>query len=226
MALVSEVVSEMRRKYPACDPTRALELFNKVYREFATRSQIRNSTLSITLTASTAEYDLSSAVYMIHEAYYEESSNPSDWTPLKERSLDEYITKRWGWRQTQGSSSKPVEYYTTSAENSNTSKARVGFWPVPDTSTSGTYPRVRLYVTTIIDLITSDTVPPQVVNTNLFVYGMYALWAADKVPADLAYNEALATREMEKNVQHVKNLQVNLSTERLSLPTLTRSRVT
>lgn len=223
--LASAVVTEFQRKYPACDSTRALELLNKVHRELATRSQFRNTTVTISLTASTAEYDLSSAVYMIHEAYYEITSDPADWRQLVERSLDEFIVKRFGWRQNTDSTSEPTEYYITSATDSNTSKATIGFWPVPDTTTSGGYPRVRLYTTSVVDLIGTDAIPPQCINSNVYLYGMYKLWSFDKAPQDYSMNRAVAEDEMDKNVAHIKGLQTHKDTQILPNAILTRTRV-
>lgn len=225
MALVSAVITDFQKRYPACDSTRALSYYNKVLHELATRSQFRNKLELVSVVAGVQEYDMPAGVFMIHESYWMPSAAPSSWFPLVDRSIDEYIEKRWGWRLTSENESQPTEIYTTSATDGTSSKARVGFWLCPQETTVGTYPCVGMYVTSVVDQISSDTVPTQVINTDVFVFGMYLKWSIDKVPADVPMNKMLAEEAMNANVDHIKGLQVHKPDEVLALPLLLHSRV-
>jgi hypothetical protein len=123
--------------------------------------------------------------------------------------------------------SQPTEIYTTSAVSGTSAKARVGLWLTPQETTDGVtgYPAVGIYVTSVVDLSSGDTVYPQIINSDVYVYGMYKLWSAEHDIPSYANNRALAEDEMNRNVEHVKGLQVHKPVEILSLPLLRRSRV-
>lgn len=215
MSTVQNVVDKFRRRYPTCSSERGIEIFNDVHRELCSRCQLRNLVETVPVTSGVGEYDLAAEVVTIHEAYYERSSDPSTWTSLLERSLDEYVARRRGWRAT-SASSEPLEYYVTSAVSGNSSKAQLGLWPLPSISSSDGYPRVRVYATSVVPLAAEDPVPPQVLNDNVYMYGMFAKWEAERQDgnlSDLQAYQMLAERELERNIQHVKNVQENSTTE-------------
>lgn len=207
MSTVAQVIAKFRRRYPQCGEGRALELFNDVHGELCTRCPLENETFAVALEAGEAEYPLPSKVVSIREAYYERSSDPADWLVLFERSLDEYALRRKGWR-TETSVSEPLEYYVSGGV--------IGFWPLPSLSSVDGYPRVRLYGTSRSLLGLEDTVPPCLLNDNVYVYGMWAKWEAERQDGnlgDLQAYQILAEREIERNVQHVKNVQAESGTE-------------
>lgn len=215
MSTVQNVVDRFRRRYPTCAADQAVEIFNDVHRELCSRCQLRNLVETVLLTEGQGEYDLAAEVLTIHEAYYERTSDASTWTSLVERSLDEYVVLRRGWRATT-SEAEPAEYYVTSAASGNSSKAQIGLWPVPALSSSDGFPRVRVYATSVLDLEADDPVPPQVLNDNVYLYGMWAKWEAERQDgnlSDLQAYQMLAERELDRNVNHMKNVQENSTTE-------------
>ncbi|AIE86989.1 hypothetical protein [Fimbriimonas ginsengisoli] len=210
---VQNVIDAARERYPEMASAVGLTLFNQVHRELCSRSQLRNKTELITLNAGTQEYDLEAEVVKIHEAYHERSADPGDWLSLVERSTDEYAVMRRNWRAL-SSTSSPTEYYVTSAVDGNGSKAQIGFWPNPAIGTDGIsgYPRVRLYCTSVIDLSVGDLLPPQILNENVYLFGIFAKFLVRWQQAnqnDLALYRSLAEEEMSTNVAHIKDVQSN-----------------
>lgn len=220
---VQEVITIFQRRYPACEDARALQIFNAVHRELCSRSQIRNYELVLEVAEDVAQYDYDASVIVkIHEGYWETGEEPGDRFPLFERSTDEYAVYRRGWRMIP-SSSQPTEYYVTSAPDGNTSKGQIGIWMKPDQTTDGVsgYPRCRFYTTTIVPLETDDNIPPQLLNENVYVYGMWAKWLMEDQDADprtMTLYRDLAEKEMNSNVTHIKSVQTNKEETLLASP--------
>jgi hypothetical protein len=184
---VTAILARFQRRFRQCEATYAQTLFDDAHRTILKKCEVRNTTRTITLTASTRQYDLNAAVFKVHEAYYETSSDPGDWTQLTETNLSKLVNKSPGWRAG-ATDSTPTLYYITSAVSTDTAKNQIGFDPIPDTTTSGGYPRVQLYVTEYAALSGSETVPENLLDE------FYAL---------------AAKKRLEANAQHVENLQAN-----------------
>lgn len=183
-----------------------MSLFQDAHRELCKRIALRNTTVAISLTANSQEYDLDPNIYQVHEAYYETSANASDWRILYEKSLDQLVIEMKGWRLA-GTSQEPFYYYITSAVSADSAKPQIGFYPIPNRGTSGTYPRVRLYVTQYADLSGSETVPTNLLDDKVYTYQIARDWASSEDPEKFAYWSQLADIEIQRNVLHIRNLQ-------------------
>lgn len=204
---VNAIIAKFQRPYPDCDATTALELFDDTYRGILKKCEVRNNVVYITpIVAGTTQYDLSPNVYKIHEAYWEDSADPGNWHIITETNTDKLAAVSSGWR-----ARRPIgyawQYYVTSTTSSDSAKNQIGFVNVPNVSTSGTYPRVALYVTEYAILTGTETVPDNLLDDDVFVYGMCQKWAAESDSMRYEYWKALADDAMARNVQHVENLQ-------------------
>ena len=224
---VADVITQFRYKYPACTEAYALDLFNQVHKEFASRSQLRNKWVYVNLTAGTSEYDMPDGVKMIHEAYYQRDSDPGSWFPLVMTSIDEFVEEYWGWMLTAQNQSMPTKLYTTSADDGTGAKFRVGLWLCPDTTTDIVtgYPILGMRVTSVEDMASDDDIPTDILNQNVYIYGMAKLWSFMKQPEDYPLVAPMADAELDKNVQFIKGLQVHKRTQELTIPMLRKSRV-
>lgn len=203
---VTAIVSSFRTEgfYPDCPSAVAGALFEDVYREVLSTIQIRNTTVSIPLVAGQREYDLSEDVFKVHEAYYEESSDASGWFVLEETSMDALVRLEKGWRAFTGDS-RPLRYWTSSTVDGDSGKPVLALDPVPPATTSGTYPRVRLYVTQYAPLTGSETVPSGLLSDDVYLYGMAYKWAVRRDPERAGYWKQLYSDEMVAERKHYQN---------------------
>jgi hypothetical protein len=193
--------------YPSCDATTAESIFQDVYREVLMSIEIRTNTVTFNVTAGTADYDISENTIRILEAYWQTGASAADLHPLTQISLRELSITNPSFRKL--GNGRPDSIYSTSTIDADTGKLQVGLYPVPSESTSGTYPRVLLYVTQYVNLTGSDTIPNSVLTDNLFLYGMAYQWAVRQDPEKAAYWQKLYNLELGKNQDHVYRLMNN-----------------
>lgn len=181
MDTATTVVSDFTTfRYSDISTANALRLFNMIHKRILARLGIRDTTLDISLTDGTREYDLAETAMQIRAAYYVRSA--TDAYQLEELTIDGNDILDKGWR-TDTTEQEPTSYYILTATNSNTSKKRIGFDPIPPTTTS-TYPKVTLYITQHTDLIGSDTLPTSLQDSQIYLDGMSWLFAkARRLPS-------------------------------------------
>lgn len=138
------------------------------------RLGIRDTTLDISLTDGTREYDLAEDAIQIRAAYYVSSATAGDFHELRQTSIDKLDQVEGSWRQ-RADESKPSRYYIKTATNTRTAKKQIGFDPIPPTTTS-TYPKVVLYVTDADDLQSADTLPTSLQDSQIYLDGMSYLF--------------------------------------------------
>ena len=192
--------------YPDCDATISESLFNDVYKEILLSLQLRTNTVNISLTADTATYDLDENIIRVHEAWYDTDATPVNSKCLEQVSLDA-LRLLYPHESTQ-SAGTPRMIYSTSAVSSDSGKQQVGLIPPPDTSTAGTYPRLRLVVTQYATLTASETLPNSVLTDDLFLYGMAKKWAIRQDAERVAYWTQLYAMEMGVNADRINRTLV------------------
>ena len=203
---VTAIITRFQRRFRGCDSTYAATLFDDAHRLILKKCQVRNTTRVISLTAGTRQYDLNANVYKVHEAYYERSSDPGTWQVINETNTDKLIELSRGWRA-RSTSSVPWFYYITSTTDSDTAKNQIGFHPIPDTTTSGSYPRVVLYVTEYAALTGAETVPENLLDDDVYLDLMSEMYCKETEHEKHGFYEKEALKSLEANAQHVENLQ-------------------
>lgn len=199
-----QCVNEFREAfYPDCPLDTAKTLFDRAYKLVLKTLRVRGDEIVVSLTSGTREYTIDSNILSIKNAYYQRSSNAGNWVNLTPSSLDMMDALTSGWRIA-GYTSEPSSYYTNTAVNGNTSILKIGFYPIPQTTTSGGYPRVVLYVNDYADLGDSDTVPPMVLTDNVYLYYMAKQWAERQDAPRVAYWSQLFDAEMVKESNHAR----------------------
>lgn len=221
----TEVIAKFRRTYPNCSTTDASSLLQDALYNIYTLLQLRNTEIQVSLTAGTREYDLDVNAANILSARYEVNANSTTWTRLDGTSTDELDMQEPNWRG-YSTNSTPTRYYVTSAVNSDSAKNVIGFLPVPDTTTSASYPRVTLVITQYASLTSSETMPSNLLSDDVLVYYMCHKWAI-RVNDDQSIGkwQALFDVELGRNQAHITRMSGNEDTIRFHLPTNTLTRL-
>lgn len=204
---VDALITKFRtRIYPDCDDTTARSLFTDAHHYLLRRLKMRNATVNISLTQGTRQYDLSDAVVRIHEAYYQPSADESTHSRLGATTYDQLVAQPGNWRD--GGKGQPMTYFVTSATDTDSAKAQIGFIPIPNETTAGTYPRVTLHVTQYALLTTTETLPSQVVIDDVYLYEMARRWSIVQDMDRTAYWTNMATtalNDAQDMVEHKSN---------------------
>jgi hypothetical protein len=195
----------MRKSYPDCDATHALELLNLAVRNLCRHMPLYRNSATISLTADTQEYTLGDTVNQIQNVYYETSATQRK--ELEYRPLDELNQEDGSWRYR--SSSTPSYYYITQTASSAPAGAlKIGFDPTPDTTTDGTYPRVKYYFseTPTSDFITTDSSPQLLERPDVIIYEACRLYAMEeRLWEDVQAWQALYEKELSRQWGHVNH---------------------
>jgi hypothetical protein len=203
----NQVIAKFQYYYPQCDSTKAGSLFDDAYAEAAQTLQFRNGEQIITLVAGQREYDFDNKTFRIEECYYEDSSNIGSFFILNPTSLDELAVTYSGFRNV-SPNNIPNLYYIGTAENGNSSKTVIGFYPAPAQTSSGGYPRIRLYGTNMVALSGSDNLPTVLLNDKYFMYKMCKDWSVIVNDGRWQEWQVHETREWIANQDHINNRQI------------------
>lgn len=180
MDTASQVIDDFQMRFPDINDANALRLLNMIHKRIVSRLGIRDSTLDISLTDGAREYDLAEAATQIRKAYYVSSATDGDYHELYETSQDKLDLTDGSWRR-RPNEEKPLWYYiATAVTGTRTSKKQIGFDPIPPTTSSGGYPKVTLYITTVDDLQAADAIPTALQDSQIYLDGMSWLFMKEQ----------------------------------------------
>lgn len=206
----TNVIAKFRRTFPDCSTTDAALLLDDVLKGIYSRLPARNTSVDISLTDGTQEYDYNVDITRTQSVLFKETSDPSTWVRLEATNVDELNLKNPSWRSddTEGS---PTKYYVTSAVSSDTAKPVIGFLPIPDTTTSGGYPKVTAFVTQWASLTSSETMPSNFIDDHVIVFGMCYYWAirSGRDVNEIGKWNKLYENELGRTEVHMRNLNEN-----------------
>lgn len=180
---VQSIVDQARDIYPSMSEVAALRYFNEVRKDILSQVPLVNSSNTISVVAGTPTYQYSVYARRIQSAQYEKSA--TDVKRLLATSKDRVDFEYPNWRQWDDAT--PRMYFI---EHDNTGLPIVHLIPAPDTTTSGTYPRLVLYDDIYSDLLIGDTIYDDLDSADVYITGIVKKWARTKVPADLAMRAA------------------------------------
>lgn len=198
---VDSIIAAFRADiYPGCSAARAQTLFDEAYKRVLKDIKCRTTEVTVSWTAGVREYTLAEVNQQVNFAVCKPSAESGGWAQLEEVSLDLLSVTEPGWTADTDNTSQPTRYYITSAVNGDSADLKIGFDPVPDTTTSGGYPCVVLNVTQFSTLTGSETVPAGLLNDDPYLYYMAWKYATrqDKANAlgyKAAFEEALAENQ-------------------------------
>ena len=203
----SVVIAKFQGRYPDCSSADAQVILSDVIKEIYTRMQVRNKEVTLNVTDGTREYALDVDITSIQAVIYKPSSDETGWVVLEATNLDKEDALNPYWR-TDLSEDAPYKYYITSAVDTDTAKAMIGFIHIPDTTTSAGYPIVAIQCTHYAALTTSETMPSNLLNDHVLMYGMCYYFAIDRGLEDKEIGKwyKLYENEIAKNTNHLRGL--------------------
>jgi len=180
---VQSIVDQARDIYPSMSETAALRYFNETRKSILAKVPLIASSNTINVVADDPNYTYSSYARRIQSAQYEKSA--TEIKRLIATSKDKVDYDYPNWRQ--WGSSTPRIYFL---DHDNAGNPIIQLIPAPDTTTSGTYPRLVLYDDIYSDLLIGDTIYDDVDSADVYITGIVVKWARTKVPADLPMRAA------------------------------------
>lgn len=205
MSAITTVIEKFRKTYPDCSSSDAESILADVLKEIYDRLPARNTTLDITLTAGTQEYDFNASVTRTQSVWYKLTSDSSTWSRLSATNVDKLNLDRPLWRA-ETTNGTPSEYYLDFAPSSDTAKPVIGFLPRPDTTTANGYPKVTCFVTQYADLTSAETLPSHFPSDRVVIYGMCRDFAIRRnKDKDIMKWDKLFEQELVKTENHMRN---------------------
>lgn len=173
---VQTFIDDIQRTYPELTDAQVLDDLNVVNEELCKRFRINVGTETLSsFVSGTATYNMPANVAQVYSADYYQSSTSG--FPLEPTTVQTLNNRTRGWRTL--SNGTPVMFYVDGAVSGGT-VPKVGFFPVPDTTTASSYPQCRMDVAYFVTLVTSspssgqsDVMPVAVYDHDAWKYGTY-----------------------------------------------------
>jgi hypothetical protein len=185
--------------YTDCSDATAQKLFDEAYKHVLMNIKCRTAEVIITVTAGTREYTLSEVNQQVNFAYWEPSSTVAQSYQLQEVNLDSLAIVQPGWQASAATNSQPTRYYTTNVSSSDGAIIKIGLDPIPNATSAGGYPRVRLNVTQYSTLTGSETVPEGLLDDYPYLYYMALQWAIRQDRESAGYWRQLYNQSLSEN---------------------------
>lgn len=179
---VTTVVNEVKAAFPDADTTSIVGYMNKVDRKLATKIRLRTNTLTLTLTAGDDTYALSDSVVRIYSARYERSSTRSNSYTMTAEDISGLDLKFRNW---QSWANAEPRFYALDTDSAGAFEVRLA--PAPITSTSGSYPNVKLYCSIGGTLTSGGDLPAKIQNTDVYRFGACYHYANDHRKEEATY---------------------------------------
>ncbi|MGV3613835.1 MAG: hypothetical protein ACO1SV_00750 [Fimbriimonas sp.] len=188
----TQVVAKFRAGgfYPDCPSAVADGLFADALKWLTWKLRLRATAIAVPLTAGIREVALPEGVVAIREAYLEPGEAPGSWQALQGTTVDLLARLEPGWRSG-GSPGTPQRYYVDQASDGDSGQRVIGFDPIPDASTSGTYPRVRIYAVQTAEITEGEPVPVGIFTDDVILYEMAYRWAVRQDPGRVGLWKAM-----------------------------------
>lgn len=197
--LVSTAIEKARTIMKEITPAMGLEIMQEVHNELLNEHPLFMTTEDITLVAGTDEYDLNEQTIQLWHAEYLKSA--TDRKPLRMFDVPARDIENPNWRAL--GRNRPAMLAVWRNDTNNV----VLLSPPPNESTSSGYPLVRLYVSRLSTLTAVSSLPTNLINDDVYVYGVCARYSARRVPEKYEFYRA---RFLEAVGRQVKSQMINL----------------
>lgn len=184
--LASDAIDGAQRTYPQISDTVGLVLYKEVLIEVLSRMQVEHGSEDKNLTDGTREYEVTYDPQIIGDIvvyYLTDADSATRLTPVSQDWMDANVDN---WRVTTDTGTPTRFYYgaPTSAALTTQGKVVIGLDPIPDTTTTGGYPIVRIYGVEYEEPSATSDIPQAVPNIRVFIEGIKRNWAMDRDPAN------------------------------------------
>jgi len=217
MKSVLEVVSRFRRHCKGCPASTAMDLFNTAYKRLLDKAQLRITDVTFSsIVDGTREYDWAEAdLRCWGVTWYKSATDFWELTPTSEDALRD-PDGAWKERTDEGD---PSTFYIAARKDTTagaTGKLVIGFDLIPDTTTTGGYPKAVAHCTQHTTISGSTVLPYSLLDEMYFVYYMCEMWCeetGDFAKADYWRKRRIADESIQ--IEHVKNLSANSEETRI-----------
>lgn len=163
---VEKMIADVRGTFPDASPDIVLDCLNTIHQELCLEFPVETATYTVNVQSGVGEYDIDDTVAWIRAARYMESAD--SWQSLSPTNADEMDSSNAGWRW-DTPSGIPSSIYIDGG--------KVGLYPIPDSTTSGTYPKVEIVATVYTELAFDSVLPDTVRTRSAWVNGARMLIA-------------------------------------------------
>lgn len=209
MATLADAITKAQQTYPQLSTARAIVFANVIHNRILTRLNLRGTTKSVSLTSGTKDYALGAETSRIFTAFYRTSATAVyQLEPTSQERLD---LERPLWRESTDTGS-PTQYLVRPIKNgSGTGDAlMVTLVDTPDTTTSGGYPLLEMWVTdSTAFAATSDDLPGALIDEMVYANGIRMLWAEGNDQAGCAFYEQRYNSDMDRCLSWLHNVTLN-----------------
>lgn len=205
---VQNAIDRFALTYGQASTALRLALFLETYWEVLIQCQVEQDVESFNLTAGTREYEMDYDPRMVNVRCVVLVESSTSFTHLVPRSTDWLDKNVHGWRNTTDRGT-PDSFYieaVDSAAVTTEGKIVLGLDPIPDTTTSGGYPVVKVYGTVYEILAATDKIPAIFPNVEVFAAGMRAKYAGARDASRAAMFEEQYSRWTHKTLAAINGL--------------------
>ncbi len=210
MKTVDQVITRFRRHYPACDATTALDLLQTAYKRLLDKARIRVAEVTFSsIVDGTREYTWAEADLRVYSVTWYKSA--TDFWPLVPVSEDQLTDRNPSWKNATDEGD-PDSFYIaarTDATSNKTGKLVIGFDVIPDTTTTGGYPKAVCQCEQYAAISGSTEIPYSLLDEMYLVYAMCELWACEEDIQKATFWERKRTQEESIQIEHLKQSSVN-----------------
>ncbi|HAM40048.1 MAG TPA: hypothetical protein DCP69_01580 [Candidatus Omnitrophica bacterium] len=207
--LISTLTTDVQTTFADLTTTVFERYVNQIHNMVLVELGIRDTTTDLTLTAGTRSYTLPETAIEVKAATYIRSSTANDHTALRattEEAMD-LADPNWRERDVQGT---PFRFFVTSSSSSNNTVKKITLDPIPDTTSSGGYPNVRLAIVQNVTLVSTDTIPVEMSNSQVYLDGAKWLHCKNtRREQEAEYWYAQFRKSMDYEVQYHRNRITN-----------------
>lgn len=159
----TQAIAEAQRDFPDRSTTECLADLQAVHDELTFDFRIAPSSTTINVTSGTAGYALASGTSRIYSVRYTRSATKGDYKTLRPTHKDELdqVYERWRSRD----NAEPEMYYIEGGS--------IYLVPAPNATTSGSYPRLDLDVSSTATL-SGGTNLPTLPSSRVYIEGLKA----------------------------------------------------
>ncbi len=174
------MVAQCRQHCPDLTVANAELLFNDIYREVMMDVDFTTEAVdSINLTAGTRLYNLPATSMQVHRVTIQTAA--STFLSVSPADIGALDKKQPLWRTVSATPALPISQWYIDSD-------KLGLYPIPDTTTSGSYPVALVYSqkSPTAALVSADVLPNSIPSIEPFMYGVLArftsAWQPSRAP--------------------------------------------
>lgn len=170
---VQTVIADAINSFSDLSQTKAVAYMNIIHKRLVHELGIRNTSKTVNMVDGTQEYAIGATVVEVLLVTYQKTATES-W-PLAHTSITELDLDEPTWRVdlTEGD---PQRYYIVPRVATTTDAFYVGLLPIPDTTTSAGYPKLRIDYRDDTDFtvagIATETIPGSIIESTVYSHGI------------------------------------------------------